>query len=475
MTKKRILAIALALLLALTALTALAESGWTWNTSTDDTSDTLPDLSLDGEAEVEENSEGEQTIQQFVRANQKLTVRANPSVNGESMGTMNVNEQVPFLGEVYVDEKTVVWYQVQFYIYGDGWISSLDGFLTTETEVAAAAAAPETKVEEDSYVYGYTGNSYLRSGPGLNYPSLAMVLYRGQSALYLNQSSVDSRGIAWYNINLNGKTGWVSSRYTLLTSNVPTGNFISAPATYSAPKTTGSYVRATASVNVRTGPGLGYADMGTLSKGEQVVYLGNTSVDDRGVLWYQVTYKSKGTGWVSSVYSTLSNSGSVGAPSTGSSGGSGSHVKATGGKSNLRSGPGLDYSDVGTLQNGDTAEYLGQQSTDERGVVWYKVKHNGKTCWVSSKYTSLTNGGSSSSSSSSSSSKKSGSTVKATGGKSNLRSGPGLDYKDIGTMQKGDTATFLGEKSTDDRGVVWYKVSFNGKTGWVSSKYTTLS
>ena len=29
-----------------------------------------------------------------------------------------------------------------------------------------------------------------------------MVLYRGQSALYLNQSSVDSRGIAWYNIDL---------------------------------------------------------------------------------------------------------------------------------------------------------------------------------------------------------------------------------------------------------------------------------
>ena len=472
MTMKRILVIAMAMLLVLSAMAALAEDGWTWSTSTGD-SDTLPDLSLDGEAEMEGEGEGQQTIQQFVRATQKLTVRANPSANAEAMGAMNVNEQVPFLGEVYVDEKTVVWYQVQFYIYGDGWISSLDGILTTDTEVASAAAAPEADENVDSYVYGYTGDSYLRSDPGLGYVSLAMVLYRGQSALYLNQSSVDDRGVIWYNINLNGKTGWVSSRYTLLTSNVPTGNFISTPAYSSVPTSTGSYVRATASVNVRKGPGLGYADMGTLGKGETVPYLGNTSVDDRGVVWYQVDYKTNGIGWVSSVYATLTNTPSSGPSSSGGSG-SGNIVKATGGKSNLRSGPGLDYSDIGTMQNGDTADYLGEKSTDERGVVWYKVKYNGKTGWVSSKYTTLTSG-SSSSSSSSSSSKESGSVVKATGGKSNLRSGPGLDYSDIGTMEKGDTADYLGDKSTDERGVVWYKVKYNGKTGWVSSKYTSLN
>ena len=41
-------------------------------------------------------------------------------------------------------------------------------------------------------------------------------------------------------------------------------------------------------------------------------------------------------------------------------------------------------------------------------------------------------------------------------------------------MQKGESATYLGSYSTDERGVVWYQVRFEGQTGWVSSRYTTL-
>ena len=465
MKMNRILALCLAMILLLCGM-AQAE-GWTWNTgegSEEETWYTATEGASEGEGD------GEQAIQQFVRASSALTVRSNPSVNATEMGGMNVNEQVPFMGEVYVDEKKVVWYQVQFYIYGLGWISSLDGFLTTDTEVSTTAAGTEAAASPtlDAYVYGYTGDSYLRSGPGLGYTSLGMVLYRGQSATYLNQSSVDDRGVAWYYVNCNGKIGWVSSRYTLLSSQVPTGTFV--PYTSIPTATTSLYVRATASVNVRSGPGLSYSDMGTLTKGEQVDYLGNTAVDDRGVLWYRVQYYSFGVGWVSSIYATLVNSGDTGVTTypKQTSTGDGAYVKATGGKSNLRSGPGLDYTDIGTIQKGETAAYLGEQSTDERGVVWYKVRYNGKTGWVSSRYTTLTNDGGTSTKETSSG------YVKATGGKSNLRSGPGLDYTDIGTIQKGETAAYLGEQSTDERGVVWYKVRYNGKTGWVSSRYTTL-
>ena len=56
----------------------------------------------------------------------------------------------------------------------------------------------------------------------------------------------------------------------------------------------------------------------------------------------------------------------------------------------------------------------------------------------------------------------------------NLRSGPGLGYKDLGTIQKGETATYLGSYSKDERGETWYKVRFEGKEGWLSSRYTTL-
>ena len=41
-------------------------------------------------------------------------------------------------------------------------------------------------------------------------------------------------------------------------------------------------------------------------------------------------------------------------------------------------------------------------------------------------------------------------------------------------MKKGQTASYLGSTKKDARGVAWYKVSFNGRTGWVSSRYGKL-
>ena len=60
----------------------------------------------------------------------------------------------------------------------------------------------------------------------------------------------------------------------------------------------------TANVWMRTGPGLKYDQVTSLSEGKKLTYLGETSVDERGVAWYKVTY-GKHTGWVSSKYTKL--------------------------------------------------------------------------------------------------------------------------------------------------------------------------
>ena len=57
-------------------------------------------------------------------------------------------------------------------------------------------------------------------------------------------------------------------------------------------------------------------------------------------------------------------------------------------------------------------------------------------------------------------------------GRSNVRSGPGLKYKSLGVLHVGEDARFLGKTSTDDRGIPWYKIKWNGGEGWVSSRYT---
>ena len=67
----------------------------------------------------------------------------------------------------------------------------------------------------------------------------------------------------------------------------------------------------------------------------------------------------------------------------------GKHYKIGGdsGKSNVRTGPGLHYKSIGVLHRGEEARYLGKTSTDERGVLWYKIEWNGRSAWVSSRYT----------------------------------------------------------------------------------------
>lgn len=57
-------------------------------------------------------------------------------------------------------------------------------------------------------------------------------------------------------------------------------------------------------------------------------------------------------------------------------------------------------------------------------------------------------------------------------GKSHVRTGPGKEYKKLGVLHIGEDARYLGETSIDDRGVLWYKIRWNGKAAWVSSMYT---
>ena len=64
------------------------------------------------------------------------------------------------------------------------------------------------------------------------------------------------------------------------------------------------FVKTTANVNIRKGPGLDYARMGTVPEDVYLSYLGSTKKDDRGVKWYKVNYNGN-VGWISSRYSKL--------------------------------------------------------------------------------------------------------------------------------------------------------------------------
>ena len=63
--------------------------------------------------------------------------------------------------------------------------------------------------------------------------------------------------------------------------------------------------------------------------------------------------------------------------------------------------------------------------------------------------------------------------VQITGGSVNVRSGPGIKNKDIGTVHKGDVLPYQGQTQTVD-GRDWYLVEYQNQNGCVSSKYSKL-
>lgn len=57
-----------------------------------------------------------------------------------------------------------------------------------------------------------------------------------------------------------------------------------------------------------------------------------------------------------------------------------------------------------------------------------------------------------------------------TTGNVHMRAGAGLGYKSLRVIASGVTLSYDKTKK-DSRGVLWYHITYKGKTGWVSSKY----
>ena len=55
----------------------------------------------------------------------------------------------------------------------------------------------------------------------------------------------------------------------------------------------------------------------------------------------------------------------------------------------VRTGPGKEYSAIGTAKEGKTAIYTGDTKVDSKGRAWYKVKVGGQTGWICAKYSKI--------------------------------------------------------------------------------------
>lgn len=216
-------------------------------------------------------------------------------------------------------------------------------------------------------------------------------------------------------------------------------------------------VKTTASVNLRKGPGTDYGKIRALASGNKYEYTGVSANDGRGVVWHRIKYRN-GYGWLSSKYSNVLIDGAELSDEA--------YVKTTA-SVNLRSGAGTGYMRVSVAQKGAKFFYLGQSARDASGRQWYRVSSSDGPVWVSSRYAKLYTSGQTGSSGNRSAYVKTTASV-------NLREGPGLSYNVIVAVTKGKTFTYMGETSTDARGVKWYKISYGKGTAWISSVYSKL-
>lgn len=210
----------------------------------------------------------------------------------------------------------------------------------------------------------------------------------------------------------------------------------------SADKTLGAYT--TTSLNLRKGAGTSYSKLMTMPKGAEVIVLSTSNG------WSKVVYNDT-IGYASKDYlkSDSSVSGKFG---TGT---------ITGNDVRMRKGAGTNYAIVGTYSKGTKMTVTGAKGS------WYAVKYNGKTGYVRYDYMSISVATKTTTSSSTSS--KTTYTGVITGTDVRMRKGAGTSYSIVGTYDKGTKMTITGSQQG------WYKVSYNGKTGYVSADYMRLS
>lgn len=189
----------------------------------------------------------------------------------------------------------------------------------------------------------------------------------------------------------------------------------------------------------------------TLSYNTPVAVLSNSSS------WYKIAVNGR-EGYVSGEYIT-------GTTQTDFSLGTAKIVCST--TVNFRSQPSTSSTVLASMPNGASVNITGVSNG------WFKATYNGQNGYVSADYVSFAGSGSGSSSSSNQSSSSSSSTTRT--GKIvcdtsvNFRSQPNTSCSIIGSLYNGATVTILSSENG------WYKATYNGKTGYISADYVTVT
>lgn len=370
--------------------------------------------------------------------------------------TLQNNETVTITGKGK-DSSGNVWYRVA--------INGLTGYVFgayIEITTNSNNNNNNTSQEKKS---GKVNASYVnvRSGAGTNYSILA-VASQNEEITVLGEEK-DSSGATWYKIDYDGTAAYIHSDYVTLDQ---TNNNNNNNNTTDYPEKSAK-VNAS-SVNVRSGAGTNNGVVATLALNTSLTVVGEEK-DGSGATWYKIKYDG-GEGYMHSDYVTISennnnnNNNNNGGTTTPSRTGT---VNAD--YVNVRTGAGTNNSRVTSLNSGAAVTIVGEEK-DSSGATWYKINYAGGSGYMHSDYVTVNgdNNNGNNNNNNSGYEKKDG-TVNASS--VNVRSGAGTGNSIVGNLSSGTAITIIGEEK-DSSGAVWYKIEYNGGSGYMHSDYITV-
>ncbi|MFV9510933.1 SH3 domain-containing protein [Tepidibacillus sp. LV47] len=263
----------------------------------------------------------------------------------------------------------------------------------------------------------------VRRGPGLNYEILTQVK-RGEKYSILAEKN------GWYKINIDKTYGWVAGWLVDINEEQTNNNRQTAKSIIP-------------NLNVRSGPSTSFPIINQIHN--EKYYLIVDQVGD----WIKIQLKPGKEGWVAKWLTKQSNH----SPSEDTVKKDLVKIKAS--RLNVRSGPGITYSIIGQLLNGEEVEVF------EAKNGWYQIGYQNQDGWIASQYAEnvdrsdemeLTNQPK----------------VVITLPKTNIRKEPTINSPIVAIVQKGEQFPIIGTEGD------WYLIQLpDGKkayvAGWIVS------
>lgn len=195
-----------------------------------------------------------------------------------------------------------------------------------------------------------------------------------------------------------------------------------------------TYYTTTVNLNLRKSASTSSTILLTIPSGKTVTYLGTSGS------WYKISYNGT-VGYVSSQYLKTYKPTTV-------------KTYTTTSNLNLRKSASTSSSILTTIPNGKEIIYLSTYGS------WYKVSYNGIIGYVSSDYVKVTE--------TSTQSPESNITYKTTANL-NLRTSASTSGSILTTIPSGEVVNYIGTYGS------WFKVTYKGITGYVSSEYVNVT